>query len=121
MSPKALVVDDEPPMRKMLAIMLEVGGYAVETAVDGDDGLYKFQRQPFDVVVTDYTMPKMNGLELSRACKSFAPRVPIILLTGWNIVLTAHELDQWGICRALAKPISTEELLAAVDHARQFC
>jgi len=121
MPPKVLVVDDEPPMRRMLSIMLEVGGYAVETAVDGDDGLYKFQRQAFDVVVTDHTMPKMNGLELSRACKTLAPRVPIILLTGWNIVLTPHDLDQWGICRALAKPISTDELLAAVDHARQAC
>jgi CheY-like chemotaxis protein len=113
------VVDDEPPMRRMLAIMLEFGGYEVETAVDGDDALFKFRREPFDVVLTDHSMPKMNGLELGRACKTLAPHVPIILLTGWLTKLTPQQLDDWGICLALAKPISSEALLAAVDGARE--
>jgi|GEM_PF-753701 len=117
--PRALVVDDDPEMRGILAMMLERGGYAVETAVDGEDGLTRFQRQAFDVVITDHGMPKLSGLELGRACKALAPHIPVFLVTGWDIVLTAPELDHWGLREAFSKPIRSATLLEAIAHARR--
>jgi CheY-like chemotaxis protein len=115
--PSALVVDDDPQVRALFCLMLEFGGYEVEAAVDGDDALAKIQQRAFDVVVTDHGMPKMTGLQLARACKALAPTVPIFLVTGWDLVLTAADLDYWGIRQAFAKPIDTAILLAAVDQA----
>ena len=79
---KVLVVEDQPAVRNLLAMILESAGFVVETAIDGADGFEKFQHGAFDVVVTDEIMPRMSGLALGRACKMLAPHVPVLLVTG---------------------------------------
>lgn len=62
-------------------------------------------------------MPNINGLQLTRICKSLKP-VPILLLTGWGILLSPQELNEHGVDRVLAKPVRISDLLNAVDAFR---
>jgi CheY-like chemotaxis protein len=77
-----LVVDDDEAMRDLLSRMLGRAGYAVETAADGCNALQRFHEHAIDAVVTDLSMPKMNGLELTRALLTERPELPIIAVTG---------------------------------------
>jgi two-component system chemotaxis response regulator CheY len=78
-----LAVDDSTSLRQMLAHTLRTAGYEVVEAVDGVDALAKFSSRPVDVVITDQNMPRMDGLELTRALRSQARwrDVPVLILT----------------------------------------
>ena len=78
-----LAVDDSTSLRQMLAHTLRTAGYEVVEAVDGVDALAKFSSRPVDVVITDQNMPRMDGLELTRALRSQARwrEVPVLILT----------------------------------------
>lgn len=69
----------------------------------------------FDLVVTDFSMPKLNGLELARAVTAARPGIPILLITGYMQEFAMAELAEAGIQRVLNKPLSTPALLEAVQ------
>lgn len=77
-----LVVDDDEVMRDLLSRMLGRAGYAVQTAADGRNALERFREHAIDAVVTDMSMPRMGGLELTRALLNERPELPIIAVTG---------------------------------------
>src|SRR5262249_8306469 len=82
------VVDDEPIPLEVAVELLAGDGHAVETASNGREALQKFQAGWFDVVLTDWAMPEMNGLELAFNVKRFAPKkLVIIMLTGFGEAL----------------------------------
>lgn len=62
-------------------------------------------------------MPRMNGVQLARACKSLEPGVPVLMITGWGVLLGEARLAEYGIDRVLAKPLSLNAILAAVTEA----
>jgi CheY-like chemotaxis protein len=115
---RCLVVDDDTHVREMVSDILASGKYEVVMAVDGADGIAKFEARPFDVVVTDLAMPRLNGLQLARACKTLRPTVPILMLTGWGMLLTEDERSKHGVDEVLSKPVRVDELLAAVARAQ---
>ncbi len=90
---RCLVVDDDPQVRDVLGDVLRNGGHAVVLAVDGADGVDKFKADAFDIVITDLAMPKLNGLQLTRVCKTLRPQVPVVMLTGWGVLLSEDELE----------------------------
>ena len=71
----------------MLEEVLAGEGHTVITALDGNAGLACFQRQPFDIVLTDLNMPGISGLEMAGRMKKIKPSVPVMLLTGWDVGL----------------------------------
>jgi CheY-like chemotaxis protein len=81
---KILYVDDEPGMRDVIARVLTKLGFEVETVSGGPAAIIRLQeaRPLFDAVVTDMSMPEMDGTQLARAVKNFAPELPIIAFTG---------------------------------------
>jgi two-component system, chemotaxis family, chemotaxis protein CheY len=83
MAKTILAVDDSGALRQMLAFSLKTAGYQVVEAVDGQDALEKARRSPFDLVLTDQNMPRMDGLTLIRTLRSMAGyrKVPILMLT----------------------------------------
>jgi DNA-binding response OmpR family regulator len=84
-------------------------------AVDGADGADKFKSDSsFDVVVTDLAMPKLNGLQLARLCKTLRPSVPVVMLTGWGVLLTEDELAEHGVDEVLSKPVRMDQLLGTL-------
>jgi len=79
---RILIADDEPVMQDLMASALEIFGYKIDVVKNGLEAMDRIKRVSYDLLITDYVMPKMNGLELSRWVKSNHPTVPIIMVTG---------------------------------------
>ena len=79
---RALVVDDEAPVREELALLLQEHNFMVETAADGEEGLQKLLTDEFDVAVVDLKMPKMGGLEMIRKADAEDIDTYAVILTG---------------------------------------
>jgi DNA-binding response OmpR family regulator len=94
-------------------------GHKVVVAVDGSDGVEKFKvDSSIDLVITDLAMPKLNGLQLARVCKTLRPSVPVVMLTGWGVLLTEDELAEHGVDEVLSKPVRMDQVLGAVAAVR---
>lgn len=111
-----LIVDDEPSMRAALTESLLSCGYRVETAVDGNDGLEKFRREKFGLVITDMRMPKAGGLEVLRGVKGICPETRVIVITAYGTVKTAVEAMKEGASDFLMKPFSLDDLELVVKN-----
>ncbi|HWI56315.1 MAG TPA: ATP-binding protein, partial [Bacillota bacterium] len=112
---RILCIDDEPLVLDILKRLLQELGHQVETATGGEDGLNLFragatQGKPFDVVITDLGMPRMDGRTLARTLKAESPNTPIILLTGWGMFLKAEDRALARVDLILAKPPSLKDL-----------
>ena len=79
---RILLVDDNVNGLKARKTVLEELGYKIEITTGGDDALELFDRQKFDLVITDYKMSRMDGLELIRILRTRTPAIPIILISG---------------------------------------
>lgn len=88
---RILLVDDNSQGLKARKTVLEELGYQISTASSGEDALEHFGRQKFDLVVTDYKMPRMDGPELIARLRKRAPEIPIILISGYVDTLGLSE------------------------------
>jgi CheY-like chemotaxis protein len=109
-----LVVDDSEDVREFFQTALELAGYAIDTAENGEEALAKLKRERPDLVILDVVMPHMDGLELLLKLRSdFAPPIPpAILVSGFD--LTEEEALRRGAIRFLPKPVDARDLLGAV-------
>lgn len=111
-----LLVDDEPPIQKMLEFPLRKDGYDVVVAGDGEEALEKFRAGKFDLVVLDIMMPKLDGLEVCKEIRAES-NVPIVMLTA-----RADEVDkviglELGADDYMTKPFSLREFRSRVKAA----
>ncbi len=118
---RVLVVDDEPQLASALKKMLERLGYRVETCTSGGEALeairHRSDEPPFDLVITDMTMPGISGKDLARELHRLYPGLPVILCTGFSEKIDAEGARAAG-CRAfLMKPVALRELAVAVREA----
>jgi len=79
-----LFVDDHEVLARLSCEILETQGYRAVSAYNAHDALEKFQREKFDILVTDFRMEGMNGLELARKIHASHPEVPVIIVTGYG-------------------------------------
>jgi twitching motility two-component system response regulator PilG len=116
-----LVVDDSSTVRRLVSISLERQGYRVRTAVNGLDGLKKFEEEMPDLLLTDIMMPEMDGYELCRMLKRnpSAKRIPILMLTGNEGLFDKVRGKMAGATDYLTKPFHSDVLLKAVDRFLQ--
>jgi two-component system cell cycle sensor histidine kinase/response regulator CckA len=107
-----LLVEDEPLVMRVEQEILESLGYKVVAFPSPVEARNYFERDPgrFDLVITDYAMPNMSGLELASSIKEVAPDVPILMCTGYNQNISASELKLFGIDQTLMKPFTAIEL-----------
>lgn len=107
-----LVVDDEESVRKITAAILVNGGYAVQTAVDGQEGADLFRQTPeeIDLILTDWLMPCKSGLDLLREVLAVKPDMPVVVMSGYP---APGEVKLHGIA-FLAKPFSGRTLLTTI-------
>jgi len=109
-----LCIDDEEPALLLRRRVLEKAGYRVFTALSGREGTERFRYQPTDVVIVDYWMAGMNGLDVAARIKAISPKTPVIMLSGFTTILDEGlgKVDLW-----LRKGDSSpEQLLMAVVH-----
>jgi len=107
-----LCIDDEEPALMVRRRVLEKAGYRVVTALTGKVGIEMFRQQSFDVVILDYWMADMDGLDVAAELKRLNPRTPIIMLSGFASILDEGlgKVDLW-LRKGEGDP---EQLLSAV-------
>ena len=103
------------PIRELLNDCLTHFQHRVSTAASGEEGLAVFRaarlkNQPFDVVVTDLGMPKMDGHQLARAIKAESPRTPIVMMTGWGAMMKEDGESAPEVDALVGKPPQIQEL-----------
>lgn len=117
---KLLVIDDEPSVRETIALLLRKDGHIVVTAANGEEGLIIFhnaylQGNPFNVVITDLGMPRVDGLSVAQRVKEISPETPIILLTGWGFRIRTEEVQN-VVDLVLTKPASHQQIRRALNQ-----
>jgi signal transduction histidine kinase len=114
---RILVIDDDNAVRQFIVECLEMLGYQVSQASDGEAGLASLGDDPPDLLIVDYAMPGMNGVEVIQKVRQQAPRLPIILATGYaDMDAVDKVVDQGGLLR---KPFRINALQTAVREALQ--
>ncbi|GAB2497846.1 response regulator transcription factor [Arenimonas alkanexedens] len=112
---RVLLVEDEAPLRETLAARLKREGFAVDTAGDGEEGLYHGREVPFDIAVIDLGLPKMSGMDLVKALRAEGQKFPILILTARSSWQDKVEGLKSGADDYLVKPFHVEELLARMN------
>ena len=112
-----LIVDDEPMLRETYAHVLGKAGYQVSQAANGDDAIACLAASSFDAVISDITMPGLNGIEMLRAVRERDLDVPVIMNTGDPSVETAAKAMEFGALRYLVKPVPHRVLVDTVHEA----
>jgi CheY-like chemotaxis protein len=113
-----LVVDDESYLIKLVTRMLKRSGYKITSATHSIRALEIFQSDPdsFDLVITDKTMPEINGIDLSIKILALRPDMPIILCTGYPDDDLETKIQQIGIKKLFIKPFRSHDLMESI-HA----
>ncbi|MFW5801269.1 MAG: response regulator [Spirochaeta sp.] len=116
MAHKILIIDDSATMRQMINIILKGGGHEVVQASEGAEGLAKLDPS-FDLVITDYNMPNMNGIEVIRSIRSgnVHPSVPVLMVTTESEAAKKQEGKDVGATGWVTKPFQKEQLLGVID------
>ena len=115
---RVLVVDDDPIVREVIQTYLTDDGYAVTLAANGRDGLEKFCAAEFDIVLTDRSMPEMEGDELAREVKRRRPGVPVVLVTGFGDIMATTGEKPEGVDLVMSKPFTMAGLQATLARFR---
>lgn len=119
---RILIVDDEEPIREVLASLLEAAGYQPTTATDGAEALKCLEQQGFDLVLSDILMPVMDGLELLKEIHAREPDLPVVMVTAMNDISAAIGAMRTGAYDYLLKPFDKDQLyfsvLRALEHRR---
>lgn len=117
---RILVADDEPMLLRGLDRVLTRCGYEVVTASDGHQAAELLTRLEFDAIVSDISMPGMNGIQLLRRARERDLDVPVLLVTGAPAVETAVEALEYGAFQYLTKPVDAKRFEQAVEKAVQL-
>jgi two-component system, OmpR family, alkaline phosphatase synthesis response regulator PhoP len=115
---KILVADDESHILHVVSLKLRNAGFDVATARDGQEALDMARSERPDLIIVDYHMPHLSGLEVCRMLKQDPATAGIaaIMLTARGYHLEPSDTEQSGICRMLSKPFSPRHLLATVNE-----
>ena len=120
--PKALIVDDEPEANRLLALLVELRGYATESAFGGGEALMQVERGVPDVLFLDLMLPDINGFDVCRALKRGRKTnpVPIIMVTARLAPEGRLASVRLGANQYVPKPYTPDQLFEALDAARSW-
>ena len=116
---KTLVVDDQLTMRSLVRAGLnQIGFSQIEEAVDGEDAFRKVLQRPVNLIISDFNMPKLDGLSLLRALRSHEPtrQVAFIMLTGRADRELVQKAVQFGVNNYLVKPFNVQVLKGKIEQ-----
>ena len=112
-----LIIDDEASIRETLEALLELEGYRVEMAIDGEAGLGRIEQRSYDLVLLDLALPGKNGIEILELIRERTPELPVIMLTAYGTVDNVVDAIQAGAQNFIQKPWDNEKLLADIRSA----
>ena len=116
---KILVIEDDNTMREGMCYSLAKEGHEVDSAEDGNEGLSLGKEKNFDLVITDYRLKSMNGIEVLEAIKSINPETDVILITAYGTMELAVEAMNKGASDCVSKPLSLEEFRVRINKVLQ--
>jgi len=114
---KILVVDDEVTAGRSMEKILARKGFAVDVALNANDGLNKMEKELFELVLLDIMMPQVNGIELLKIIKERWPNLKVIMVTGYPSIETAVKATRLGALDYISKPFTPDELREKVEQA----
>lgn len=114
-----LVVDDDRDICLTLSRFLEKNDYLVQIAHQGAEGLQAIRNHHFDLILCDYRLPDLTGVDLLQRIKTISPKVAIIIITGYSDVKTAVDTFRYGANDYITKPLYPDELLVSIKEVIQ--
>ena len=116
MAGKILVVDDYTTTRTTLALSLRQEGYQVVAVADGSEAAQRLSIEAFDLVLSDFSMPGMNGFTLARHISRVAPHTPVIIMSG-SVEINREDALNSGAFDLIEKPVALNSLIAKIELA----
>lgn len=114
---RVLIVDDEPSVADLAKSLLESRGYQVHVCYDVDEAIEIFSNENFEIVISDFKMPGLTGLELLDQMKKIRADMRGLIMTGLNAVFKKEDLLKLGVSQVIAKPFCTSDLDQAIRQA----
>ena len=111
---RILLAEDKEDLSQVIALQLTTDGHTVEQARDGAEALGKLRAAPYDLLLTDLSMPRMNGTVLAAAVRELDLQLPIIMLTGFGAMLLDDGEKPAGVNLLMSKPVTHQKLAAAI-------
>ncbi|MGH9699602.1 MAG: sigma-54-dependent transcriptional regulator [Candidatus Acidiferrales bacterium] len=119
--PSILIVEDEAKLRRLLELQLGEEGFLPQSAADAEEGLRLLNRVEFDLVVSDFKLPGMSGLEFLGAAKRTNGDLPVIIMTAYGTVESAVDAMKAGASDYVLKPFSLAELVLVIRKELAAC
>ena len=116
---RILIVDDEESFRHMLSVILVKEGYEVDTSSNGEEGLQKASASPFDQILCDIRMPRMDGLVFLREIKKTGAETTVIMMSAYGTVDTAIEAMKLGAYDYISKPFKPDEIILTLRKSEE--
>lgn len=116
---RIMVIDDEKIVGDMAKMSLEDEGYAVETFLNAEPALERLRQRQFDVVVTDYKMKGIDGMEVLKTVRSLYPATQVIMITAFANLEAAIEALRRDVHDFFPKPVRIAQLKASIERALQ--
>lgn len=114
---KILIIDDDPTICIMLQGLLNKKGFESDIAFSANEGLKKFGNFKPNLVISDFRLPDINGLDLLKQIKSLNPHMPVIIMTSYAEIRTAVNAIKLGAYEYITKPLNPEEILVLIKSA----
>ncbi len=118
--PRLLVIDDDQAHREGMVLMLEDESYQVDQADSGESALELIRRHSYDLVVTDYKMQKIDGMELLKIINDSNPLLKVIMVTGYGSIEKAVEAIHLGAIDYITKPVDPKKLKSVIRQALEI-
>ena len=115
--PRVLVIDDQPDVRTMIAIVLRVNHFEIVEAANGTAGLHEFENSKFDLAIVDIFLQGTNGFDVITMLRERAPGLPIVAISGMTTLDFVSEAPDLADVVCLQKPFRPNQLVQAIEAA----
>ena len=112
-----LLIDDEEVVRQTIEACLKSDHHSVSSAIDGKHGLELFNKNKFDLVITDRAMPGISGDNVAVEIKKINPNIPVIMLTGFGHIMRDLKQCPAGVDLIVSKPVTRDSLRDSITKA----